>query len=378
MPDGSLPFREIWLCDFEFRAPEGERPWPVCMVAREHLSGREVRLWRDDLVKRLSAPFSTDRDALFVAYFSSAELGCFLELGWSLLRLTGLAIGADGRNRTLLSPFGARSGRNTPSNSKFVFGPAVWMRGLIRPPRGHGLAYMDWSGQEIAIAAALSGDERMIEGYQSGDPHMAFAKAARLAPADATALTHPAVRESCKTTNLGINYGMSAVGLALRLGVTPAVAQELLRKHHETYHRFWVWVEETVSSALLSNNMVSLFGWRLHIGAGVNPRSLQNFPMQSNGAEMMRIAAIAATEAGMAVAAPVHDAFLIVSPLERLNDDILQMRQIMRKAGLAVTGGLEVRVDAKVVRHPERYMDNRGVAMWSRARSLLGELSLTR
>src|SRR5262249_2297022 len=44
-----------------------------------------------------------------------------------------LAVGRDGRNRCLLSPFATSTGRNAPSNSKFVFGPAAWVRGLIRP-----------------------------------------------------------------------------------------------------------------------------------------------------------------------------------------------------------------------------------------------------
>lgn len=61
------------------------------------------------------------------------------------LRLTGLEVGADGRNRCLLSPFRAVTGRNQPSNTKFIFGPARWMRGLIRPSEGWGLAYIDFS-----------------------------------------------------------------------------------------------------------------------------------------------------------------------------------------------------------------------------------------
>src|SRR5262249_13141241 len=74
----------------------------------------------------------------------------------SEMRLADLAVGRDGRNRTLLSPFRARSGRNQPSNSKFIFGPSVWLRGLIQPPPGHGIAYIDWAQQEFGIAAALS------------------------------------------------------------------------------------------------------------------------------------------------------------------------------------------------------------------------------
>jgi DNA polymerase-1 len=75
------------------------------------------------------------------------------------MRLSDLQVGRDGRNRTMLSAFRARTGRNQPSNSKFIFGPSVWFRGLIKPPEGCAIAYIDWSQQEFGIAAALSGDD---------------------------------------------------------------------------------------------------------------------------------------------------------------------------------------------------------------------------
>src|SRR4029077_14420901 len=46
----------------------------------------------------------------------------------SQMRLNELTVGSDGRNRLLLSAFGSRTGRNQPSNSKFIFGPATWLR----------------------------------------------------------------------------------------------------------------------------------------------------------------------------------------------------------------------------------------------------------
>jgi DNA polymerase-1 len=287
------------------------------------------------------------------------------------LRLTGLEVGSDGRNRCLLSPFRAVTGRNQPSNTKFIFGPARWMRGLIRPPEGYGLAYIDFSSQEIGLAAALSGDERMAEGYLTGDPYTAFAKAARLVPPDATKQSHKAVRDRCKAVVLGINYGMGPEAMALQAGITPAEARELLRLHNETYRPFWRWIGDTVSAAMLTNRMQTVFGWCRRVGRDANPRSLMNFPMQANGADMLRIAAIAATEAGIQVCAPVHDAFLIAAPLERLEDDITAMRDMMKKAGRAVTGGLDIRTDAEVVRWPDRYMDERGRAMWKKVVSLL-------
>jgi DNA polymerase-1 len=79
-----IPFRECWACDFEFRADPGERPWLVCMVAHELRTGREIRLWRSELLNLRTAPFNVGTDAVFVAYYASAELGCFLELGWPL------------------------------------------------------------------------------------------------------------------------------------------------------------------------------------------------------------------------------------------------------------------------------------------------------
>jgi DNA polymerase I len=96
-----------------------------------------------------------------------------------------------------------------------------------------------------------------------------------------------------------------------------------------------------------------------------------NFPTQANGAKMMRIAAI---EAGIEVCAPVHGAFLIAAPFRRLDEDVSAMRNIMSKAGRAVTGGLDIRTDAEIVRWPDRYMDERGEAMWNKVTAVLDHI----
>ena len=77
-------FNSIWLVDFEFNSDAGERPVPVCMVAREVRSGRLIRLFQDELRQRTTAPYSVDAGVLFVAYYVPAELGCHLALGWAL------------------------------------------------------------------------------------------------------------------------------------------------------------------------------------------------------------------------------------------------------------------------------------------------------
>jgi hypothetical protein len=42
-------FREIVLADFEFESHQGDRPVPVCLVARELRSGQQFRVFQDQL-----------------------------------------------------------------------------------------------------------------------------------------------------------------------------------------------------------------------------------------------------------------------------------------------------------------------------------------
>jgi len=291
----------------------------------------------------------------------------------SEMRLAGLQVGDDGRNRCLLSPFRARTGRNQPSNSKFIFGPSVWLRGLIRPRPGWGLAYVDWSQQEFGIAAALSGDPAMKEAYRSGDPYLAFAIQAGAVPATATKKTHEAEREQFKACVLAVQYGMGEASLASRINQPVARARQLLGLHRQTYRQFWKWSDSAVDEAVLGGRLWAAFGWQIHTRDELNDRSLRNFPMQANGAEMLRIACILLTEAGIRVCAPVHDALLIEAPLDELDEAIATAKSLMKEASRIVLGGFELGSDVKAFRYPERYMDKRGVVMWNTVMNLIGE-----
>ena len=78
------PFRETWFVDFEYYGSPGDIPRVCCMAAKELNSGREIKLWRDALLALERAPFDTGPESLMVAYFASAEVGCFKALGWPL------------------------------------------------------------------------------------------------------------------------------------------------------------------------------------------------------------------------------------------------------------------------------------------------------
>ena len=170
---------------------------------------------------------------------------------------------------------------------------------------------------------------------------------------------------------LAIGYGMQAPSLARKTGKTLAEAKELLQLHALTYPDFTRWREAIVDRARLNGWLCTNFGWRRRGCENAPATELMNWPVQSAGRDLMRLVCIAATEAGIEVAAPVHDGFLIVAPLDRLRADIERMKAIMVRASEIVTGGLAIHVEVETVRFPDRYMDERGRAMWDRVMGLL-------
>ena len=289
------------------------------------------------------------------------------------LRLNDLAVGCDARNRTILSAFRSRTGRNQPSNTKFIFGPSVWLRGLIKPPPGHGVAYVDWITQEFAIGAGLSGDKNMRAAYLSRNPYLGFAKQINAVPADATKATHLSQHELFKACVLGILFGMGFDTLAQRIGRPTIVARDLLRAFRELTKCSGSGPMRQSTTQCYTARCTLRSGWHVHVGENVNPRSLRNFPMQANGAEMLRLACCLATERGIEVCAPVHDAVLICAPLDRLDFDVEKMRAIMAEASRIVLGGFEVGTDAVVIRYPDRFQDGRGAVMWDLVTRLIAE-----
>jgi hypothetical protein len=339
-----------------------------------------------DYLRRVGIPWPRRQDgelALDDATFREMarlypiEVGPIRELRHALgqLRLNELAVGPDGRNRVLLSMFGSKTGRNQPSNSKFIFGTSCWLRSLIRPGPGRAVAYVDWSAQELGIAAALSGDPRLKDAYGSGDPYLWFGKFAHLLPAEATKATHGPDRDRFKIVMLGVLYGLSEVGLARRLNISPAHGRQLLDLHRETFRRFWQWSDGIQDQAVLSGELRTVFGWRVRVGPETKATSLRNFPMQASAGEMLRLAACLATERGIGVCCPVHDAFLIEAADDRIEDTVRDMQEVMCVASEWVLPGFPLRTDAKVVRYPDRYGDARGRGMWETVAGILAEVA---
>lgn len=285
-----------------------------------------------------------------------------LRFALSQLKLNDLQVGTDGRNRTLLSPFRSITGRNQPSSSKFIFGNSVWIRNLIKPTPGMALGYLDYEQQEIGIAAALSGDLHLIEAYKSGDPYIAFAKQAGAVPGNATKQSHPDIREQFKTCMLALNYGMQEESFARRANLPLSRAKELYRMHRSVYKQYWTWIESFMDTGQLLGSVTTRYGWKMHT-RDRKSRTLQNWPMQAHGADILRVAICLCLENRIRVIAPVHDAIVIEGPASTIEKDSETAMWLMMAASNHVID-FPLRADAKIIRYPDHFTDPRGDLMW--------------
>lgn len=288
----------------------------------------------------------------------------------SKLRLNALQVGSDGRNRCLLSPFSSSTGRNQPSTNKFVFGLSKWARGLIQPLPGRALAYIDWSQQEFGVAAALSQDINMMAAYKSGDPYLAFAIQAGAVPSDATKKSHPQEREQYKLCVLATQYGMGADSLAQSLKEPVIRARQLLQANRRIFKQFWEWSDNAYNHAISSNRIQTVFGWRQIVKPDLNPRSIRNFPMQANSAEMLRIACILMEEKGLFMCAPIHDAILIEADEDEIVRAAEIARQCMAQASIIVLDGFELSSETEVIRYPDRFLGEADLKFWNQVISI--------
>jgi DNA polymerase I-like protein with 3'-5' exonuclease and polymerase domains len=252
------------------------------------------------------------------------------------------------------------------------------MRGLVRPPCGAAIAYLDYQSEEFAIAAALSGDEKMLAAYLGGDPYLGVGIAMGIAPGGATKSSHGAIREMCKVIVLGLGYGMEKFGLSRRLGISESDAADLLLRHRRAFPVFWRWSEGGVAFAKAQRKIVTPFGWQMHVPRNVNPRALLNWPMQSLGADLLRLVATALVDEGVKVAALIHDAVLVEGSAKEFDGLVEHACATMRRASELVVG-VPLRVDIgsddepHLFRYPARFRDKREGGMYDTARRLLLE-----
>lgn len=171
------------------------------------------------------------------------------------------------------------------------------IRKAFIPDEGEVFLSADYSQVELRIMAHLSGDENMIEAFNSGeDIHASTAsKVYNIPLAEVT----KSMRSKAKTANFGIIYGISAFGLAERMGVDRKEAKTLIDDYFRTYPQIREYIDNSIEKARQTGYVETVFHRRRYLAdinsknavvRGVAERNAVNAPIQGSAADIIKVA----------------------------------------------------------------------------------------
>ena len=163
----------------------------------------------------------------------------------------------------------------------------------------HLILAADYSQIELRIMAALSGDESLLEAFQSGtDIHTATASKVYKVGLDEV---DREMRAKAKMVNFGILYGISAFGLQQRLDIPRKEANQLIDNYFEKHPGVRQWIDQTIAFAEVHGYVKTQTGRRREL-RDINSRSrslknqaerlAMNSPIQGTAADMLKLAMI--------------------------------------------------------------------------------------
>ena len=245
-------------------------------------------------------------------------------------------VGTDNHIRPYFNIYGSQSGRSQPSSTSYLFLKSAWIRTLCNTPIDKIQIELDYSSQEFLIAGLWANDKEMIKAYNSGDIYVYWAKQLGEMPEDGTKHSHPEIRNMFKSVVLGMQFGMSKIGLALKLTadtgktVTEAQAQKYIRKFETSFPEYAKKKEKELRRYLKDGYTQLNCGWFMG-PTNRNERSILNCPIQGAGSSIMRKAvALAQDKYGLDINMTLHDAlFAYCHPKD--------MAEGVRKLGLSMT-----------------------------------------
>ena len=154
-------------------------------------------------------------------------------------------------------------------------------------------------------------------------------------------------RRFAKVVNFGLLYGMSAHGLAQRMGVGRPEAAQIIDRYFSVLPRVREYLEETVREAKARGYTVSLFGRVRPLGevstvegrgGGALDRVAVNSPIQSTAADIAKVAMVDLERrlrgSGLPVrlVLQVHDSLVCQVPQEALEEAASLLRDVMERA----------------------------------------------
>ena len=275
-------------------------------------------------------------------------------------------VASDSRIHTTFSQVAAATGRLASSDPNLQNIPArsadgMRIRGAFVAGQGYeSLMSADYSQIEMRLMAHLSGDEALIEAFNSGeDLHRTMASMVFGTP---VAEVTGEERSRIKATSYGLAYGLSSYGLAAQLGIPVPEAAALRERYFERFGKVRDYLEGLVAQARADGYTQTMFGRRRYLPdlrstnrqrREMAERAALNAPIQGSAADIVKIAmmdvAAALSEAGLAsrLLVQIHDELLLeVAPGEEAAVEELVRAQMASPVTLSVPLDVAVGVGA--------------------------------
>lgn len=173
------------------------------------------------------------------------------------------------------------------------------IRKVFHPEKGNVFVDSDYSQIELRILAHMSGDEKLIEAYNTGqDIHSITASQVFNVPLEEVT---PELRRNAKAVNFGIVYGISAFGLSQDLKISKKEAQEYIDRYFATYPKIKEFIDKTVADAKETGKTSTIYGRIRPIPELTSSNFMQrqfgervamNAPIQGTAADIIKIAMI--------------------------------------------------------------------------------------
>lgn len=274
-------------------------------------------------------------------------------------------MGKDGRIRYSQFPFSTNTGRAMALGDTALMALPKWMRGLVQPLPGEVLLCADYSAEEFAVAAGLSGDTRMQAAYAAGDPYEEMAK---LAGVDEASIMH--VRDMYKSLVLGRMFGMGLQRFRQRSGVPYGQAVRAWQFFDREFAKFRQWQKRVAACARRQGWVATRYGWRAKVYPSTRDTSLMNWAIQAGASDVLRVAVLMLAEAGIDLLMTMHDAVLVSCREGQEAEVQAEVVRVMREAS-EVAVDLPIRVDVQRVGPGERLLTAKTAAEWQRVMGLL-------
>ena len=93
--------------------------------------------------------------------------------------------------------------------------------------------------------------------------------------------------------------------------------------------------------------------------------------MQANASELLRIACILMVENDITLCAPVHDAVLIQSTDELIQEHVAIAQACMSLASQKMLSGFALSSDAEILSYPQRFLEDGAAEFWENVMQIL-------